>query len=107
MEENSHFDKKSLKLVQGKTANWNELAKDCVCFANGVGGEIHIGIEDDQELPDANQKIKPALVDKINKTIPQLTINVAVNARIEAASNGGEFIVVHIYNSKQTIASTS
>lgn len=48
MEENSHFDRKSLKLVQGKTADWPELAKDCVCFANGVGGEIHIGIEDEK-----------------------------------------------------------
>lgn len=107
MEENSHFDKKSLKLVQGKTADWSELAKDCVCFANGVGGKIHIGIEDDEELPYASQKVANSIIDKINKTIPQLTINVAVNARIETANNGGEYIVLHVYHSKQTIASTT
>jgi len=71
MEENSHFDKKSLKIVQGKTADWSELAKDCVCFANGYGGEIHIGIEDGEELPPSNQKIDTSLVERINKTIPQ------------------------------------
>lgn len=107
MEENSHFDKKSLKLVQGKSADWSELAKDCVCFANGVGGEIHIGIEDDKELPEATQKIKPALIDKINKTIPQLTINVGVAASIETASNGGEYINLRVFRSSQTIACTS
>jgi len=107
MEENSHFDKKSLKLVQGKTADWSELAKDCVCFANGVGGEIHIGIEDDKELPEASQKIKSTLVDRINKTIPQLTINVGIAASIETASNGGEFVNLKIFRSSQTIACTS
>ena len=107
MEENSHFDKKSLKLIQGKTADWIELAKDCVCFANGVGGEIHIGIEDNQELPDSSQKIKPSLVDKINKTIPQLTVNVGIVASITTAHNGGEYINLKIFQSKQTIACTS
>lgn len=107
MEENSHFDKKSLKLIQGKTADWSELAKDCVCFANGVGGEIHIGIEDEEELPNATQRIKPALLDKINKTIPQLTLNVGVAPSIEIAENGGEYINLKVLRSSQTIACTS
>ena len=68
MEENSHFDKKSLRVVSGTTADWAELAKDCVCFANGVGGIIHIGIEDENDAPNATQKIQPALIDKINQT---------------------------------------
>ena len=38
MEENVKFDKKSLKLVQGKTADFGEIAKDCVAFANTYGG---------------------------------------------------------------------
>ncbi|TXK75054.1 ATP-binding protein [Mesonia sp. K4-1] len=107
MEENSHFDKKSLKLIQGKTANWQELAKDCVCFANGVGGEIHIGIEDDKKLPEASQKITSSLVDKINKKIPQLTLNVGIIPTIATAENGGEFINLKVLQSKQTIACTS
>ncbi|MRX65764.1 ATP-binding protein [Maribacter luteus] len=107
MEENSHFDKKSIKLIQGKSANWQELAKDCVCFANGVGGEIHIGIEDERELPEASQKIKQELVDKLNKTIPQLTINVGIISSIETAENGGEYINLKVLRSSQTIACTS
>ena len=107
MEENSHFDKKSLKIVQGKTADWSELAKDCVCFANGYGGEIHIGIEDGEELPPSNQKIDTSLVERINKTIPQRTVGVGSIASKEIASNGGEYIVLKIFRSTQLIASTS
>lgn len=107
MEENSHFDKKSLKFVQGKTANFEELAKDCVCFANSVGGEIHIGIDDDKEMPDPSQKIKLQLIDKINKVIPQLTLNVGIIPSIETAENGGEYINLKILRSNQTIACTS
>lgn len=107
MEENSHFDKKSLKKVEGATADWNELAKECVCFANGMGGDLFIGIEDDQDLPAATQKIKTTLVDKINKTIPQLTLNVGIVATIQTASNGGEYINLKVFRSNQTIACTS
>ena len=107
MEENSHFDRKSLKLVQGKNADWSELAKDCVCFANGYGGEIHIGIEDDEILPPANQKISTSIIEKISKTIPQRTIGVGVSASVAKADNGGEFILLKVYRSSQLIASTT
>lgn len=46
MTESLTFDKKSIKSVSGKTADFNELAKDCVAFANAKGGNIYIGIED-------------------------------------------------------------
>lgn len=36
--EDQHTDRKSLRTVIGKTADWEALAKDCVCFANGAGG---------------------------------------------------------------------
>lgn len=72
MEENSLFDKKSIDIIQGKKADWKELAKDCVCFANAVGGEIHIGIEDDEEIPPENQKVENELIEKI------LTIHLAI-----------------------------
>lgn len=106
MLENSEFDKKSLLLITDKP-DWKELAKDCVCFANGFGGEIHIGIQDDEDLPPATQKVTDSLVEKINKTIPQLTVNVGISARKEVAENGGEFIVLNIYRSHVAIASTS
>ena len=49
MTENSEYDQKSLRLVESKTADWDELAKDCVAFANGRGGFIYIGIEDGED----------------------------------------------------------
>jgi ATP-dependent DNA helicase RecG len=45
------FDRKSLRLVTGKTADFQELAFDCVAFATAFGGVIFIGIEDDAESP--------------------------------------------------------
>lgn len=39
-------DQKSLRAITGKTADWKELAKDCVAFANAIGGKLLIGIED-------------------------------------------------------------
>ncbi|MDG1728966.1 MAG: ATP-binding protein [Algibacter sp.] len=107
MIENSEFDKKSLKLIQGKSADWSELAKDCVCFANGKGGTIAIGIENDMDNPNASQKITDALVEKVNKTIPQKTVGVAISASKETASNGGEYIKLQIFRSQQVIASTT
>jgi hypothetical protein len=31
------LDKQSLRLMTGKTADWKELCKDCVAFANASG----------------------------------------------------------------------
>jgi ATP-dependent DNA helicase RecG len=44
--EGQHLDRKSLRIVRGKTANFSELAQECVGFANGSGGRLLIGIED-------------------------------------------------------------
>ena len=38
MKENTLYDKKSLKTVVRKTADFPELAKDCVAFSNAQGG---------------------------------------------------------------------
>lgn len=68
MKENSLFDRKSLRQVYGKTADINELAKDCVAFSNAQGGIIDIGIEDGDELPPADQQIPDGLAtDLVNK----------------------------------------
>jgi ATP-dependent DNA helicase RecG len=106
MKENSHFDKKSLKTITTKS-NWKELAKDCVCFANGAGGKILIGIEDEETIPHPSQKIADELIEKINKTIPGLTLNVAIFPQIITHENGGEYIELNVLRSRQTIASTT
>jgi len=107
MEENSYLDKKSLALISGQKANWKELAKDCVCFANGVGGKIMIGIEDDQIEPPAKQKIEESLLDKIKKMIPALTHNVGIIPFKRISENGGEFIEIQILRNTQSVASTT
>lgn len=107
MEENAHLDKKSLSIISGKKANWKELAKDCVCFANGVGGKILIGIEDDDLFPPSNQSISDSLIEEITKRIPSLSLNVGVAPAKIKAPNGGEYIQLTVFRSAQTIASTT
>ncbi len=107
MRENQYIDKKRLDTVIGKTADWKELAKDCVCFANSRGGIILIGIADGDTLPLSNQKIDTDLPFKIKKKIAENSVNVGVNAIIKTAENGGEFIEFEILFSASTIASTT
>lgn len=39
-QEGQLLDRKSLRAVSGKTADWGELVKDCVAFANATGGQL-------------------------------------------------------------------
>lgn len=99
-------DKKSLRTVTGKTADFTELAKDCVAFANAQGGHLLIGIEDKDVIPPVEQRIKPTLLDTIRKRIAELTVNVIVLPSIVQAENCGEYIDLAIHRS-QGVASTS
>ena len=90
--EDQHTDRKSLRTVLGKTADWDALAKDAVCFANGSGGRLLIGIEDGQALPPAGQSVPPELLDRLRKRINELTVNVQALPSLQRAANGAEFI---------------
>lgn len=107
MEECTTYDKKSLKTVQGKSANFQEIAKDCVAFANAKGGYLHIGIEDGEELPPEHQTITSLLPEKIVKRINELTINVGIKPEIVTAENGGQYIKLQIFPSQSSVASTT
>lgn len=108
MKENKNTDKKSIQFLKGRRTNWDELAKDCVAFANAQGGYIFIGIEDDENLPIQNQKITDSdLPDVIHKNIGHRTINVGIAVTIEKAKNKAEYIKIQIFRSVQTIASTT
>lgn len=97
--EREHFDRKSLRTVTGGTADFAKIAQDCVCFANGAGGALWIGIEDGQEHPPPGQKIDPLLLERIRKRIGELTVNVQVLPEVRRDPNGGEIIVLSISRS--------
>ena len=105
MKEGQTVDLKSIRTVIGKTANFNELAKDCVAFANTKGGVIYIGIEDGCDLPPQGQKIDDNLPFEISRMISQKTVNVATVPEKICAENGGEYIQLTIHPSVQSIAS--
>ncbi len=104
--EGQNLDCKSLRTVLGPHADFDALARDCVCFANGTGGELHIGVEDGEAAPPASQQIEPALLDKIRKRIGELTVNVHVATELRRDVNGGQFIAVHVARA-HGVASTS
>ena len=107
MKENQKWDKKSLRAVTGKTANFDEIAKDCVAFANKDGGHLSIGIENDQELPPSSQRIPGPLKELVVKHINERTYNVAIVPNIVVAENGGEVLDLEILRSVASIASTT
>jgi ATP-dependent DNA helicase RecG len=108
MEEGKLLDKKSLRLLKGKNTDWDELAKDCIAFANSHGGSILIGIEDDDDLPPANQKIEDKkVIETIHKRISEKSINVTTIVTIETASNKSEYIRIYIPRNVNSLASTT
>ena len=107
MKEGTLLDFKSLKTIVGKTADFNELAKDCVAFANAKGGHLHIGIEDGCVIPPEGQTIKQEIADRLTRRVNELTFNVAVHSVICKAENGSDFIDLEIFPSNSSIASTS
>ena len=100
------LDHKSLRAVTGKTADWAELAKDCVAFANAQGGRLLIGIEDGQALPPPGQTVPPELPDVLRRRIGELTVNVSAQPVLQQAAHGGTFIELLVARSPG-VASTS
>lgn len=90
--EDQSTDRKSLRMISGKSADWNEIAKDCVCFANAQGGRLLIGIEDGHTFPPAGQTIPAELLEQLRKRVGELTVNVQLLPQIVTADNGGQYI---------------
>ena len=107
MKENSIYDKKSLRSVMGKTADFGELAKDCVAFSNAEGGTIDIGIEDGDTLPPKEQDIPDGLTTTIVNKIGEKTNGVVVSTDVITAENGGKYIKLHIPRNSNTVAATT
>ena len=90
------LDQKSLRAVTGKTADWNEIAKDCIAFANATGGRLLLGIEDGQDAPPAGQHIPADLPDTLRRKLAERTVNGAVLPDVVTAPNGGQYIELRI-----------
>lgn len=107
MRENSLYDRKSLRAIYGSKADFKEIAKDCVGFANAQGGVIDLGIEDDADIPDAAQRIPEDLPTKLINKIAGMTVNVSATTEKITANNGGEFLRLFIQRNAHSLASTS
>ena len=107
MKENSLYDKKSLREITGKNADWNEVAKDCVAFSNAQGGVIDYGIEDDADAPPADQKVSEDITINLENKISGKTLNVSAHAEILTHENGGQYIRLHIARGTSSAYTTS
>ena len=90
------LDQKSLRAITGKTADWSEIAKDCIAFANATGGRLLLGIEDGENAPPVDQHIPADLPDTLRHKLAERTVNVAVLPDIVTAPNGGQYIELRI-----------
>jgi ATP-dependent DNA helicase RecG len=99
-------DRKSLRKVTGATADFAELARDCVGLANGAGGMLLVGIEDGETHPPVNQHIDPSLPDRVRQRLGELTVNVQVLPELRRDENGGEYVALAVPRS-MGVASTS
>jgi ATP-dependent DNA helicase RecG len=107
MAEHDALERKSLRLVTRKSPDWHEVARVCVCSANGRGGVLEIGIEDGEEEPPAGQTIPPGLPDRVFQRIAETTLNVTpAFPEVRTAPNGGEVLVVQVPTSS-TLACTT
>ena len=95
-QEGQLLDQKSLRAVTGKTADWNEIAKDRIAFSNATGGRLLLGIEDGQDAPPVGQHIPADLPDTVRRKLAERTVNVAVLSDVVTAPNGGQYIELRI-----------
>lgn len=105
-QEGQLIDQKSLRAVTGRSADWNEIAKDCIAFANSTGGRLLLGIEDGQDAPPVDQQIPADLPDVIRRKLAERTVNVVVLPDIVTASNGGQYIELRVPRA-MSVASTT
>ena len=107
MKENSLYDKKSIREITGKSADWDEVAKDCVAFSNAQGGVIDYGIEDDEEIPPLSQSVPDALKTELANKINGKTVGVSVRPEIMIHDNGSQYLRLHIFRGYNVASTTS
>lgn len=98
---------KSLRQVVGKTTDWDDVARACVCLANARGGVLVIGVEDDGADPPPDQRIPPDLAERTYARVSELTVNVVLDMpTVERAAGGGEYLTVRVLVSASVACTT-
>lgn len=104
--ENENSECKSLRKVTGRSADWADIARTCVCFANGDGGRLLIGIEDGEASPPAKQTVPAGLLDQLRKRLSELTVNVQALPSLRRDANGGQFVELVVERSPNVASTT-
>lgn len=105
--EGQDFERKSLRIIEGRTANWDEIARHCVAFANARGGKLLIGFEDGEATPPMDQRVAADLVERTRRRIGELTVNVTCAVQRESsAETGGEYLLVTVSRSLAPASTT-
>lgn len=103
--ENEYRDKKSVKLLNERLS---DLYLDVVWFANARWGNIYIGIEDNEWLPNPTQKIDPLQIQKIKKKIAENTYNVyPIEWEILTTANWWEVLKLTVLPTTNAVACRS
>lgn len=97
MSEGDRTEYKSLTLVTRASPAWDDVARECVCFANGRGGTLILGVEDGETEPAAGQRVPPHLPETLFKRLSERTFNLTPTfPEIRVTLNGGEVLEVAI-----------
>jgi ATP-dependent DNA helicase RecG len=57
---------------------------------------LAVGIENDAETPPPGQRIPLGLTETVRRRVGELTVNVAIVAKVKTCPNGGEYIALHV-----------
>lgn len=104
--EDQHTERKSLRLVSGRSAHWDDVARACVGLANGEGGSVLIGFEDGEAEPPPGQTIPAGLLEQLRKRVSERTVNVQALPILKRAADGAEYVELLVERST-SVASTA
>ena len=106
-EENHTIEYKRIDKVKGKS-NLDDVARECVCFANAQGGMFFVGLDDKTKEPPSTQKISQEFINKTLKSLRGFTNSVGLaEPRHYIHENGGEYFSFRVLPSLKTVAMTS
>lgn len=104
--EGQMLDHKSLRAILGKSAYWDEIAKDCIAFANATGGGLLLGMEDGPEDHALDQHAPLGLPGILRRKLTEHTAKITLLPTILTAPKGGKYLRLEIARSMAAVVST-